>query len=125
MHKLNYWKSNNWNNYPIKLPKQSVDTNRINTRNDSNGGLIEWRKATNSLKTFVNDATRHKERSRLAATYSVCDSTKHNGLVTLFYSILFYSTSPVFKMLDTSPYKYQTRAPVYVLFVDSRSGFKQ
>ena len=52
------WKSNNWDNYPIQLPKQSIDNDKTNTINANNGTLIKSGKATNALKSFVNDATK-------------------------------------------------------------------
>ena len=35
----------------------------------------------------------NRERSRLAAASSVCDSTKHNGLVTVRYRSMFGTLS--------------------------------
>ena len=42
--------------------------------------LVPSQRAT--AHTLQNVSEVYRERSRLAATSSVCDSTKHNGLVT-------------------------------------------
>ena len=55
---LEMWKANNVKDYPLKLNKQSMKPNNVNTRACTQGQIIEEGSTSHMVKSCIGDATR-------------------------------------------------------------------